>query len=136
MQELLERLGRRDARILDMCAAANDAWRAFFSELEGADVGTLAARLGLFQRTITQIFDSPSLGESMMAWGAFASLYDTQNGWGPNARRAQELVQAFAASNCSTEVKSEARSAAISYELDRAGTLPPTPPAKGRSLFG
>lgn len=118
MHELLERLGRGDTRILEMCARANREWREFFTELETADVGTLSARLGFFQPRIQQIFDSPTLGESMMAWTAFAALYDTQNGWGGNERRARELVAAFASSNCSSEVKSEARSAAISYELD------------------
>jgi hypothetical protein len=124
MHELLERLGRGDANILEMCGRANDAWLAFFAELGGADVGTLSARLGFFQRTIVQIFDSPTLGESMMAWGAFASLYDTQVGWGRNEVRARELVTAFASSNCSEEVKSEARSAAISYELENTPGAP------------
>ena len=119
MHELLERLGRGDTRILDMCARANAAWIAFFQELHTADVGTLSARLGFFQREIVKIFDSPTLGEAMMAWTAFAALYDTQTGWGPNQRRAGELIDAFARSNCTEEVKSEARSAAISYELDK-----------------
>lgn len=119
MHELLERLGRGDARILDMCAQANRVWRDFFAELEGADVGTLGARLGLMQPTVERLFDSKTLGESMMAWTAFASLYDTQAKWGQNERRARELVMAFAVSNCTQEVKSEARSAAISYELER-----------------
>lgn len=119
MHELLQRLGRGDARILDMCARANQAWSEFFAELETADVGTLAARLGFFQRDMEKIFDTPTLGETMMPWTAFAALYDTENGWGGNERRALELVTAFAQSNCSAEVKSEARSAAISYELDK-----------------
>jgi hypothetical protein len=119
MHELLERLGRGDTRILQMCSNAHQAWTDFFTELETADVGTLSARLGFFQPTVMKIFDSPTLGESMMAWTAFASLYDTKAGWGANERRALELFTAFAKSNCSAEVKSEARSAAISYELDR-----------------
>ncbi len=118
MQELLERLGRGDGRIMEMCARANTEWRAFFAELDGADIGTLAARLGFFQRNIQGVFDSKTLGESMMAWSAFGCLYDTQNGWAGNERRALDLCAAFARSNCSPEVKSEARSAAISYGLD------------------
>ena len=119
MHELLERLGRGDARILEMCARANQAWSAFFTELETADVGTLSARLGFFQPTVEKIFDCRTLGETMMAWTAFACLYDTKTGWGNNERRALELCAAFARSNCTAEVKSEARGAAISYELDR-----------------
>jgi hypothetical protein len=124
MHELLQRLGRGDTRIIEMCARANGAWSAFFAELDGADVGTLAARLGFFQRDMQQIFDSPSLGETMMPWTAFAALYDTDRGWGGNERRALELVSAFAASNCTDEVKAEARSAAISYDLDKHPAFP------------
>jgi hypothetical protein len=124
MHELLERLGRGDPAILDMCARADQAWTAFFSELEAADVGTLSARLGFFQPAIVKIFDSPSLGESMMAWTAFANLYDTKVGWGANERRVLELVTAFARSNCSAEVKAEAKSAVTSYELDRHPNFP------------
>jgi hypothetical protein len=124
MHELLERLGRGDITIISMCSRANDAWTAFFAELQGADVGTLAARLGLFQPTIIKIFDDPRLGESMMAWTAFANLYDTQTKWGANAKRALELLSAFGASHCSAIVKAEARSAAISYELDKLANAP------------
>jgi len=124
MHELLERLGRGDTRILDMCARANAAWSGFFEELETCDVGTLSARLGFFQPTIIKIFDNAPLGESMMAWTAFACLYDTKAGFGAKERRALELVTAFARSHCSAEVKSEARSAAISYGLDKNPNYP------------
>ena len=119
MHELLERLGRGDTRILDMCARANQAWSDFFTELETADLGTLSARLGFFQPALAKIFESPTLGESMMAWTAFANLYDTKAGWGRNEKRALELYAAFARSNCTSEVKEEAKAAAISYELDK-----------------
>ncbi len=124
MHELLERLGRGDTAIIGMCARANQAWTDFFHELETADVGTLSARLGFFQPTIIKMFDDPRLGESMVAWTAFANLYDTHAKWGANARRALELVTAFAQSHCSALVKSEARSAAISYELDKLSGAP------------
>lgn len=124
MHELLERLGRGDARILDMCTRANGAWVEFFEELRTADVGTVSARLGFFQPQIARIFDNPTLGESMMAWTAFAALYDTKAGWGANEHRALELCTAFARSNCSAEVKAEARAAAISYELDKHPNFP------------
>jgi hypothetical protein len=119
MHELLHRLGRGDSRIMDMCSRAHHEWVQFFHELEGADVGTLSARLGFFQPTIARIFDSPSLGESMMAWTAFAALYDINGGWNGNRQRALDLVAAFARSNCTKEVKDEARSAAISYDLEQ-----------------
>ena len=124
MHELLERLGRGDMRILEMCAQASRDWREFLDELKGADVGTLGARLGFFQRNFEKIFESKTLGQTMMPWTAFVTLYDTQSGWGDNQPRALELVQAFARSNCSNEVKSEARSAAISYELDQHPDYP------------
>jgi hypothetical protein len=128
MHELLERLGRGDARILDMCVRANAAWTEFFAELQGADVGTVAARLSFFQPQIAQVFDSPSLGESMMAWTAFANLYDTQHGWGSNQKRVVDLYTSFQRSHCSAEVKEEARSAAISYEIDKLPGFPTQQP--------
>ncbi|MBL8530493.1 MAG: hypothetical protein JNK94_02055 [Hyphomonadaceae bacterium] len=123
MHELLERLGRGDTRLIEMCQRANHAWREFLDELNGAETGTLAARLGFFQPTIERIFESPTLGQTMMPWSAFAVLYDTQNGWGPNLQRARQLAEAFAASNCSKEVKDEARSCVISYELEPAAPV-------------
>ena len=142
MHELLERLGRGDTRILDMCARANAAWNDFFAELHGADAGTVSARLGFFQPSVVGIFDSPTLGESMMAWTAFANLYDTQSGWGANGRRAVEMYIAFQGSNCTAEVKSEAKSAAISYEIDKLPGFPvdhggaPPPPAEDHKKRG
>lgn len=127
MHELLERLGRGDTRIMEMFSRANGAWRDFLTELDGADTGTIGARLGFFQPTFERLFDSKTLGQSMMPWTAFAALYDTQSGWGPNQARALQLIQAFARSNCSAEVKEEARSAAISYSLDRHPDFPRTP---------
>jgi len=120
MHELLERLGRGDTRILEMCGRVHKAWTDFFSELETADTGTISARLGFFQPNVEKIFESKTLGQTMMAWTAFAALYDTKTGWGPNQGRARDLIIAFANSNCSAEVKEEARAAAISYELERA----------------
>lgn len=124
MHELLERLGRGDTRIMGMFGAASQAWRDFLTELDGADTGTLGARLGFFQPSFEKIFESKTLGQSMMPWTGFASLYDTQGGWGPNQARALQLIQAFARSNCSAEVKEEARSAAISYSLDQHPDFP------------
>jgi len=118
MHELLERLGRGDERLIGMCREANRVWGEFLSELNGADTGTLAARLGFFQPSFQRIFDSPQLGETMMAWSGFAALYDTQNGWAGNIERARQLADAFARSNCSQEVKDEARACVISYELE------------------
>ena len=132
MHELLQRLGRGDARILEMCARAHVAWADLLEELETADVGTLSARLGFFQPTIEKIFDSKGLGQTMMAWTGFAALYDTETGWGGNERRAMELVVAFANSNCSEEVKAEARSAVISYGLDKHPDFPATMRVKVR----
>jgi hypothetical protein len=128
MHELLERLGRGDTRLIDMCREANRAWTDFLSELQGADTGTLSARLQFFQPTFKRIFESDTLGQTMMPWTGFAVLYDTQNGWGQNLERARQLADAFARSHCSDEVKSEARSAVISYELEpgqRSSAAPP-----------
>ncbi len=126
MHELLERLGRGDERLIGMCRDANRAWGEFLTELSGADTGTLAARLGFFQPTFQRIFDSPKLGETMMPWSGFAALYDTANGWQGNMERARQLADAFARSNCSQEVKDEARACVISYELEAPRPVPAT----------
>lgn len=120
MHALLERLGRGDTRLIDMCREANGAWREFLSELKTADTGTLAARLGFFEPTLKRIFDDPQLGETMMPWTGFAALFNTETGWGDNLAQARQLAEAFALSNCSKEVKDEARSCVISYELETA----------------
>ena len=67
-----------------------------------------------------------------MPWTGFATLYDIEHGWGENKQRALQLAQAFALSHCSQEVKSEARSAVISYEIEDALPPPPPPPEKQR----
>lgn len=135
MHELLQRLGRGDTRLIEMCQQANRAWADFLEELQTADTVTLSARLQFFQPRFKQIFDSETLGQTMMPWTGFAALYDTDRGWGDNKQRALQLAQAFATSHCSTEVKSEARSAVISYELEQ-GAQPqfeqaPSKPKRG-----
>lgn len=126
MHELLERLGRGDTRIIEMCRVASRTWSDFLDELRTADTGTISARLGFFQQDFHRIFESDTLGQTMMPWTGFAVLYDTQKGWGENMPRARQLAEAFSRSNCSSEVRSEARSAVISYELEPApGTSPP-----------
>jgi hypothetical protein len=120
MHELLERLGRGDVRLIEMCQQANRAWLDLLTELNGADTGTLAARLGFFEPTLERIFESKTLGQTMMPWSGFAVLFDTQNGWGANKERALQLAEAFARSNCSQEARDEARSCVISYELEQA----------------
>src|SRR6185503_6753940 len=118
MHELLQRLGRGDTRLIQMCQQANRSWSDFLEELRTADTGTLAARLQFFEANFKRIFESDTLGSTMMPWTAFASLFDTERGWGDNKPRALQLAEAFSLSHCSQEVKSEARSAVISYELE------------------
>jgi hypothetical protein len=123
MHELLERLGRGDTRLIDMCRQSNQAWVGFLTELQTADAGTLAARLGFFEPTFKRIFESDTMGQTMMPWTGFAVLYDSQQGWRGNLELAKRLAEAFAASNCSKEVRDEARSCVISYELEAAGVV-------------
>lgn len=124
MHELLERLGRGDTEVLEMCRKANQAWLDFLNELETADTGTLSARLGFFQRDFHRIFGSAAFGDNMMAWTGFAALYDTHVGFGGRLDKARQLAEAFSRSNCSEEVRSEARSAIISYGLEGQGMAP------------
>jgi hypothetical protein len=126
MHELLHRLGRGDTRLINMFQEANRVWVDFLDELRTADTGTIAARLGFFQPTFQRIFESETLGQTMMPWTGFAALYDTDRGWGENLPRARQLADAFARSNCSEEVRSEARSAVISYELELRENVAPS----------
>jgi hypothetical protein len=130
MHELLERLGKGDTRVMDMCREANRTWVDFLEELRAADTGTLSARLGFFPPAFHRIFGSAAFGDTMMPWTGFAALYDTARGWGDNIERARQLAEAFSRSNCSEEVRSEARSAVISYELEGALRPPGGPPPK------
>lgn len=132
MHELLQRLGRGDTRLITMCQQANRAWTDFLEELRGADTGTLAARLAFFEPNFNRIFESETLGQTMMPWTGFAALFDIDRGWGENKQRALQLADAFAQSNCSTEAKSEARSAVISYELEQGAPPPLQAPPKRR----
>lgn len=131
MHELLERLGQGDMRLIEMCRQANHAWAGFLTELQSADTGTLAARLGFFEPTIKRIFDNEKLGETMMPWTGFAVLYSSSQGWGGNLELAKRLAQAFASSNCSKEVRDEARSCVISYELEATTGVVPMTQARG-----
>ncbi|MBX9746042.1 MAG: hypothetical protein K2X34_04020 [Hyphomonadaceae bacterium] len=135
MHELLQRLGRGDTRLIQMCQDANRAWADFLGELREADTGTLAARLQFFEPNFKRIFESETLGPTMMPWTGFASLFDIERGWGENKQRALQLADAFAQSHCSQEAKSEARSAVISYELER-GAPPPPPPQQQQRKKG
>ena len=121
MHELLERLGKGDVWLIEMCQQANRAWVDFLNELHSADTGTVSARLGFFEPTFKRIFDSETMGQTMMPWTGFAALYDSKEGWRGHLDRARQLAAAFAASNCSKEVKDEARSCVISYELETGG---------------
>jgi hypothetical protein len=121
MHERLERLRRGDTRLIDMCRQANQSWTEFLEELRTADTGTLSARLGFFEPHFKRIFETETMGQTMMPWTGFASLYDTQHGWRDNRDRALQLAEAFARSNCSQEVRDEARSCVISYELEPGG---------------
>ena len=135
MHELLQRLGRGDTRLIQMCQQANRSWSDFLEELRTADTGTLAARLQFFEANFKRIFESDTLGSTMMPWTAFASLFDTERGWGDNKPRALQLAEAFALSHCSQEVKSEARSAVISYELEQ-GPQPQSDPDRQQRRRG
>lgn len=130
MHELLQRLGRGDTRLIEMCRQANGAWMDFLGELSTADTTTLAARLQFFEPNFKRIFESETLGPTMMPWTGFASLFDIERGWGDNKKRALQLAEAFALSHCSQEAKSEARSAVISYELEDFTPPPPASPVK------
>jgi hypothetical protein len=62
-------------------------------------------------------------GQEIMAWSGFGTLYGGGGFTDQNRKLAIKLVKAFAASTCSAEVKSCAKSAARSYSLEEEADL-------------
>jgi hypothetical protein len=139
MRDMLHSLFYGDPLTLDRYKQAHRAWADFFTELETADVGTVSARLYFFQPVVEKIFGGREIGHSMMAWTAFAAMYDGKGGWGAHERRARELVAAFEASICSPEVKAEARDAAAFYKIqphpEFSGELVPGGKSRSQQRF-
>ena len=119
MHYSLEELMAGNREIVGHYQRANAKWQEFFQTHRALGVKDWAQwltdqQLSFFEHQC----GGRLLGQEVMAWSGFATLYSTQVGFENNRPAAKRLVQAFAASMCSLEVKSHARAAALSYHLD------------------
>lgn len=116
MLDIIDRLKKGDREIADCFAAAEKKWSTI-SNISAMNVKTLAELLQSIQNDFESLCKNRNLGKSIMAWSAFAHIYTPSGGFGNNQKCAENLAQAFEASNCSFEVKSEAKDAARLYGL-------------------
>jgi hypothetical protein len=109
--------------------AAEDFWNNFFKAHRDSDVKTLADALGQHQEEFETKLDwHRDLAKQIMPYTCLAYLYDEQGGFADNRELADRIVEAFAGSICSTEVKWSAEEAAKRFGLERRQ------PAEGRAL--
>ena len=119
MHETLEELLKGDDDIVGFYVTAKEKWPELFQSMQQDPVQDWARwltvqQVAFFERQC----GGRRLGQEVMVWSSFAVLYSTQVGFGGNKALAIKLVEAFAKSGCSVEVKSKVRKALISYDLD------------------
>jgi hypothetical protein len=119
MHYTVEKLVEGDAEIVDCYKKAGDAWTHFFSENHDAGVEEWAKWIGAKQIPFFEHqCGGRSVGQEVMAWSAFGSLYSTMIGFEGKEEMAVKLVKAAAKTSCSLEVKSHFRDAALSYGMN------------------
>ena len=118
MHDSIEKLMAGDQAVAGYYEAAHTHWQTLLRDIDSVSVEDLAARLSSAQSWFERHCGGRWLGQEVMVWTAFATMYSTQSGWDGNEARGVKLAQAFAASMCSVEVKGGARRAAKSYYLD------------------
>jgi hypothetical protein len=118
MHYTVEELLKGNSKVARYYQVAKQKWDEFFETHRGQDVTEWAKWL-----TEQQIIffehecGGRGLGQEVMAWSGFGVLYSVQAGFADNRVLARQLVDAFAKSTCSLDVKSKARDAALSYHL-------------------
>lgn len=118
MLEIIENLKRGNAAIVGLFVAAENLWNQLLPDIQDLSVEDLGNRLQRSQGDFIRACGGRNLGKAVMAWSAFAHLYSYRAGFGHNIASAKKLAQAFEASGCSTEVKSDAREAANLYGVE------------------
>ena len=118
MRDIIEELKNGNTQIVDFFVVAEEKWKDLLHDIRDVEIGTLAKRLQLAQGDFERICGSRNLGKTMMPWSGFAHLYSCQVGYEGKGPSAYKLAQAFEASCCSIEVKSEAKTAANLYGVE------------------
>jgi len=118
MHDTIEKLMAGDLAIPGYFTAAQAHWKTLLHDIDTVSVDDLAKRLSSAQTWFESHCGGRWMGQELMEWTGFASMYSTQSGWDGNEARGVKLAKAFEASMCSIEVKGLARKAAKSYYLD------------------
>jgi hypothetical protein len=94
-------------------------WDSIWNDPKSETVEGLSEILTSKQLTFENNCGGRYVGQEVMVWSGFASLYDPISGYQEgNEDKSRRLYEAFKESYCSGEVISEARKAAKSYYLD------------------
>jgi len=120
VHKTLERLIAGDEEIVTYFRRAAAIFDELYGPLRDADVKDWAKWLTDAQLDVEHVCAMDrGFGKEIMPWVAMAVLYSTAKGFENNRPLTIKLVQAFANSMCSAEVKSETRRVAQSYYLDQ-----------------
>jgi hypothetical protein len=103
--------------ILEWYKNARDRWNAIFKEINPLDVENLAERLTHEQKWFERNCGGKYIGREIMVVISVAQFYSTVSGFDDSGAKAKSVLDAFAHSLCSGEVKGKARSVAESYNL-------------------
>ncbi|WP_434025714.1 hypothetical protein [[Pseudomonas] boreopolis] len=115
MQQILEHLKNGNPEITQFFVEAEELWTTLLADIDAVSITDLAERLHVKQPAFERICDDRHLGKILMAWSAFPHFYSCEVGFDENGKRAHKLMQAFANSFCSVEVKHAAKDAAEMY---------------------
>lgn len=118
IQELFEELKNGNQKIVDMFVNVEALWNEALSNIENLSEAEIADILSNKQWDVEQIFNSRSLGKSIMPWSAFSHLFSEGSSDDDRGSSAQKLANAFQQSTCSIEVKAAAKEAAKVYRVE------------------
>lgn len=119
MIDIISDLLRAPDDLSNQMQQAKAFWEDFFSKHGGDSVADLAKALAVAQMRVERLFRDRARGKEMMPISALGTLYLADEGWQTNGKDfPRKLMQAFAQSMCSLEVKSSAESAVKMYWLD------------------
>jgi hypothetical protein len=117
MHHTIEILYQGNPEILEWYKRARDRWNAIFKEIDPLDGENLAERLTHEQKWFERNCGGKYIGREIMVVTSVAQFYSTESGFDDSGAKAKSIIDAFARSLCSGEVKGKAKSVAESYNL-------------------
>lgn len=115
MEAILDELKNGNPDIPSFFFEAEKLWDRMLSDIDSISVQELAKRLQVQQHLFEAICEERHLGKMIMAWSAYPHFYSREACFDDNGKRTHKLMQAFAGSLCSVEVKHAAEQAAQMY---------------------